>query len=61
MGDLFCPSTEDFRIKICRYCENVSVFGVFKARPIEWGDLLLEVSVLLVMKPIALNPSDPAH
>ena len=61
MGDLFCPSTEDFRINVCGYSGNVFVFGVFRTHTFERVNLLAEGFVILFMKQSLLNPSEPAR
>ena len=61
MGDLFCPSTEDFRTKVCWYSGNVfappyfSGSDVWKSLPSTWRVLFL------VEKRKLLNALDAAH
>ena len=61
MGDLFCPSTEDFRSKVCGYSGNVFVFGVFPTHTFWRVNDLAEAFLILFMKQSLLNPSEPVR
>ena len=61
MGDLFCPSTEDFRSKVCGYSGNVFVFGVFPTHTFWRANHIAKALLIFFTKQSLLNPSEPAR